>query len=471
MEKEKQNPTLNFALFTVITLIAFIVICLRFFGIPVVTTLFFSWLVLVPFALKLGYSANEIEESIYTMIKMGVGLFALLLAIGCMVAVWLCAGTVPTLIYWGLKLITPGFFLVVAFLICLIVSLPTGTNWGTISTAGVAMMGIGLGLGLPAGLVAGAVVSGACVGDVLSPVSDTPLLTSTVCGVPLMRHLKHNLWIVVPSVILSALLFAILGFRYSGAAIDTSTTVGMTGALSASFHLGLITLIPMAVVIGLLVMRQSALTSIMVGSLIGIIVAVFYQGYALSEVGNFLADGFVIETGNQFLDPILNRGGISSMLGLIGMVVASLGMGGILDGTGILNKLVESLSGVIKSRVGLTGVTLVGTGVCTSLVAANYFSLIMNGTLMTPLYRQQRYRPENTSRIVNNLTDTISMMVPWSLNGTFIASTLGIPLSQMIPFMFFNLIVIALEIVCGLTGFGLSKYTEAEWNELEGQPQ
>ena len=462
----KQVPTLSFAITTVVVLIAFIAVCISFFKIPVVVALFFSWLLLAGFAFKLGYSANEIEQSVYEMIKVGVGLFALLLSIGCMIAIWLSAGTVPTFIYWGLKLITPELFLCVAFMLCVFISMPTGTNWGTISTVGVAMMGVGYGMGINPGLVAGAVVSGACVGDLYSPVSDTPLLTATIAEVPILTHLKHAARTVVPGVILTAAIFLAMGYFYASGTVDGETTDSILNALSSNFKLGVITLIPLVVVIALIVMRQSSVSSIMIGSLVGAVVAILYQGYSITEVGTFLSSGFKIKTGSAALDPILNRGGISSMLYLIGMVVAALGMGGIFKGTGILGVLVESLSRVIKGRVGLIGVTFAGSAICSSLVAVNYFSLIMNATLMTPLYKKLKYRPENSSRAVTGFTDCISMMVPWSTNGVFIAATLGVPLMDIVPFMVFHIVYMLLEILSAVTGIGMTKYTDEEYEEL-----
>ncbi len=471
MEKVKKAPTLSFALITLIVLILFIIIGLTVFGMPVITVLFFSWLVLVPFALYLGFTTKEIEDSVYEMVKAGIGLFALLLAIGCLVSIWLCAGTVPTLIFWGLNLITPKFFLLIAFLVCSFVSLPTGTSWGTISTAGVAMMGVGLGLGLPAGMVAGAVVSGAYVGDKLSPVSDTPLLTSTICKVPLMKHIKHMLYSTVPAFVLTAILFIVLGFKYAGTSLDTVTITNLTSALGSTFHIGWVTLIPLAVVIALLVMRQSAVGSIMIGCVVGVLVATLYQGYGLSDVGNFLAYGFQVQTGNELLDPILNRGGISSMLELIGVVVASLGMGGILKGIGILNTLVEALGKVIKSMAGVTVATAVECALCVTLVANNYFSMIMVGTLMTPLFKKLKLKPENASRIINDWSSCGSMFIPFNIGAIFVASTLGVPILAVLPFALFHIIVMALDLIYGLVGFSMTKYSDEQWKEaLENDP-
>lgn len=451
------KPTLSFAVITIAVLCLFIIVSLTVFNFPITVTLFFSWLLLALFAMKLGYSISQIEESVYDMIKYGVSMFALLLAIGSMVSIWLCAGTVPTLIYWGLKLITPKVFLLIAFLVCAAISIPTGTSWGTASTVGVAMMGVGMGLGIQPGLVAGAVISGAYVGDVLSPISDTPLLTSTVCEVPVLDHIRHNLLLVAPAVCITAVMFGIYGFFFVDSLLDASSLNAITQTLAETFRIGLITLIPLAVVLGLLAAKQSSLSAIMAGCVVGAVIAVVYQGFSASEVFNYMATGFSVETGNTLLDPILNRGGISSMQDLICMVIAALGMGGILKGCGFLDTLVESLSAIIHSRIGLTAATTIGCALCVILVGTNYFSMILNSTMMAPLYEKLGYKKINASVLVNNLSCAGSIYVPWGMGALFFTATLGVTFGQMVFFIFFNLVLIALNILTGFLGILMPK--------------
>lgn len=387
-------------------------------------------------------------------------MFALLLSIGCMVAIWLCAGTVPTLIYWGLNLITPKLFLCVAFLFCAILSIPTGTSWGTMSTAGIAMLGVGMGLGLNPAVVVGAIVAGSHVGDVISPASDTPLLTATTCNVPLMTNIKHNLKLILPAIAITAVLYGIFGMVYIDSAMDTETLAMISADLKNTMNIGVITLIPLLVVIILLIMKQSALSAILAGSVVGMVVAVVYQGFSVYEVGNYMASGFSIETGNVYLDPILNRGGVSSMLELLSIIIASLGMGGILKGTQILDVIVESFSKVIKTRFGLTTAAAVGCVLCLAVVSTNYFSIILNGTLLTPLYKKLGYKPENAARIVNNLSCLLSPFVPWGLAGVFVAATFDINVVSIIPYAFFNLVAVVMCLLYGYFGITMTRYEE-----------
>lgn len=471
MEKTKIRPSFGYAMITMGALVLFVVLALLVFQIPIIITLFFSWILLTPFAVKLGYSIADVEETIYEMIKSSASMFALLLSIGCMVAIWLCAGTVPTLIYWGLNLVTPKMFLCLAFLFCAVLSIPTGTSWGTMSTAGIAMLGVGMGLGINPAMVVGAIVAGSHVGDALSPASDTPLLTASSCNVPLMEHIKHNLKLILPAVGISAVLYGVFGFVFIDNVMDHTTLNMISTDLKNTMNLGVITLIPLVVVIALLVMKQSALTAILAGSVVGMVIAVVYQGFSISEVGNFMSTGFVIQTGNEYLDPILNRGGVSSMLELLSMIIASLGMGGILKGTQILDVIVESFSKVISTRFGLTTASAVGCVLCLAVVSTNYFSIILNSTLMTPLYKKLGYRPENASRIVNNLSCLLSPFVPWGLAGVFVAATFDINVVSIIPYAFFNIVASVLCLVYGYTGFTMTKYTPEEWKQMENTAQ
>lgn len=455
--REHKNPSLAYTIATLACLVAFIGITYSVFKFPILISIFFSWLVLAGFALGLGYTLNEIEHAITELIKIGVGLFALLLAVGCLIAIMLSCGTVPTVIYWGLKLITPKIFLPLAFTICCLLGLATGTSWGTTSTIGVAMMGVGLGLGIPAPMVAGAIISGCALGTDCSPVSDGPLLTSTICEINILRHCRHMINIAAPAFVLSFVIYLILGMSMASNVLDKSAILAITDSIAANFKTGFITFIPLIIVVVLLILRKPATTAIMIGSFVGILVAVFYQGYEVAEVAGFLASGFKISTGNASLDPILNRGGISSMLNLVATVVASLGLGGILKECGTMDTLVKTLQKAIRGRIGLTTCSFLMNVICNMMVATNYFASLISNTLLCPMYKQYGYAPENCSRINGFCAQMISDFVPWSLAGVFISTTLGVPTLQYIPYSFFHLITIALCLIYGYTGFNMTK--------------
>lgn len=467
MDNAKKTPSLAFAITTLVTLILFIAVMLTLANAPIVVVMLFAWLLLIPFARYLGYTNDEIENSAYDLIKIAVGLLALMIAIGAMISIWLCAGTVPTLIYWGLQMITPKVFLLVAFIICSLVSVPTGTSWGTISTAGVAMMGVGLGLGLPPGMIAGAIVSGAYFGDKFSPLSDGPILAATVCEVPLMEHIKHMGTTTAIAWGLSAVAYLILGFKFAGTTLDVSTIEGIKTALDSIFNIGWITIVPMAVVIIMLILQYSALWAIMVGCIVGALLSVFYQGYALTEVISFMAKGFAVQTDNAILASLLNRGGMASMYELVAVIVGSLGMGSILKGTGMLDVIVTSMSKSLKTVRSLTLATTIAAAIATAMVGTYYFSMVFVGTLMTPLFKRARLKPENTSRIINDISNCGVAFVPWNIGAIFIATNLGVPIVSVMPWIFFSLFLFAADIIFGLFDINITRYSDEEWAKIQ----
>ena len=312
--KEKKKPTVLFSAIALLVLVVFIAVLLSFAKAPIVVVMLFSWLVMIPFALYLGYSLEEVEKSALDLVKPAVGVMTLMIAVGGMVSIWLSAGTVPSMIYWGLKIISPGAFLLVAFFLTSLVALPTGTSWGTVATIGVAMMGVGTGLGLPTGIVAGAIISGAYFGNGFSPVSDAPLMVSSVLNIKVWDHIKHMGLTTGIAWVLSAILYAAIGIHYAGTTMDMGSINAILSTLDSLFKISLIDLIPMVVVVVMMIMRFSALLSILVGSVVGVLISVFYQGFPLSAVIGFMNKGFSIKCDNVTVSALLNRGGFVSMI-------------------------------------------------------------------------------------------------------------------------------------------------------------
>ena len=467
--REKKKASLGFSILTVLVLIAFITLMLTVGKAPIVVVMILAWLVLVPFALYLGYSMHETEKFALDLIKPAIGVIALLIAVGGMVSIWLCAGTVPALIYWGLKIISPGAFLLVAFILTSIVALPTGTSWGTVATIGVAMMGVGLGLGLPAGVVAGAVISGAYFGNGFSPVSDAPLMQSSVLGIDIWDHIKFMAPTTGIAWLISAVLYGILGARYAGTSVDLASVNDMLASLESLFHINVVTLIPMAVVLVMMIMRYSALMCILCGSVVGIFVAVFMQGFSVAEVTGFMKSGFSVTCDNALISSLLNRGGFTSMYELVAIIVGSLGIGGILKGTGVLNVIIESLSKHIKSLAGLTITTFVASVITNAMVGTYYFCMTFVGTLMPELYKKQGYKPENPGRIINNVANCLVVFLPWNIGAQYMSSQTGVAIKDFAPFAFFPILIMLVDLIFGIFGIGAAKYTPEEMAQFAAE--
>lgn len=301
MAKEKKNreikaPSTPLAVCTVVVLFLLIIIGTKGIsaigipglGVDLRLMFFIAWLPAIGVSYYLGHSYKDIEKSAIDTIRAGVQPAIILLVVGGMTSAWIASGTVPTLIYYGLDIINPKMFLPLVLILCSVTSLFTGTSWGTISTVGLAMVAIGMGMNMNIGLVIGAVVSGAFFGDKMSPISDTTVMSSGLAGVPVMKHVKHMLYTVVPGFIITFVLFVILGIKNANATMDYETVRTIMDSMASNFKLGLVPLIPMVILFYLLFTGKPSIPSILGAGLIGCAVAVAYQGMGLGDVLNIM---------------------------------------------------------------------------------------------------------------------------------------------------------------------------------------
>ncbi|MGB8273161.1 MAG: Na+/H+ antiporter NhaC, partial [Priestia megaterium] len=268
---------------------------------PIQLALFISWFIVMALGVRLGYTYNQLQGAITRGISNGLEAILILLAVGTLIGTWIAGGVVPSLIYFGLEFINPTFFLLATLIICSITSISTGTSWGTVGTAGIAMMGIGQGLGMPLPLVAGAVISGAYFGDKLSPLSDSTILSASMARVNVIDHVKAMLVLDIPAYVITAVLFTVTGFMYGGKDFDAGRVDGLKSSLLDTFHISGWMLIPALAVIVLLALKKPSLPSIAIGSLLGIIWAVVFQHMDVASAFNTAYEGFKINTDNTFL--------------------------------------------------------------------------------------------------------------------------------------------------------------------------
>ena len=320
-----------------------------------------------------------------------------------------------------------------------------------------------------AGVVAGAVISGAYFGNGFSPVSDAPLMQSSVLGIDIWDHIKFMAPTTGIAWLISAVLYGILGARYAGTSVDLASVNDMLASLESLFHINVVTLIPMAVVLVMMIMRYSALMSILCGSVVGIFVAVFMQGFSVAEVTGFMKSGFSVTCDNALISSLLNRGGFTSMYELVAIIVGSLGIGGILKGTGVLNVIIESLSKHIKSLAGLTITTFVASVITNAMVGTYYFCMTFVGTLMPELYKKQGYKPENPGRIINNVANCLVVFLPWNIGAQYMSSQTGVAIKDFAPFAFFPILIMLVDLIFGIFGIGAAKYTPEEMAQFAAE--
>ena len=461
-EDNIRKPSFSFSLTVFALVVIFLSLGLLVFGGKLQTLLFLSWLIVIPAGLHLGFKFSEIEGMAYDMIRRVLQPIMILLAVGAMVGAWILSGTVPTLIFYGLKIITPSLFLVTTVLLCSICSLFTGTSWGTIGTAGLAMVGIGTSMGFDGGVIAGAVVCGSYFGDKLSPLSDTTNLSPAVSGGKVMNHIKHMLWTTIPSYVITLAIFLVMGLKFGSSDIDYTQINEVTDGLNSLFHIGIIPLIPAIIVLVLLLKNKPPVVSILIGALAGLAVAMLYQGADITTSLVSLYNGFKLDSGMEFLDKLLNRGGIASMWDTVGIFIFSCGLGGMLNGIGVLEALLQRIAARIKTSRHLIIVTML-VGYISNMVGGTLsFAIVMTGTLMQPLYRKMRLRPENLSRTIEDVCTMSAPIIPWNTAAVYTAGVLGISAGAFIPYIFLAFITLVFTLIYAFTGFTIAKLDEGE---------
>lgn len=435
---EKKKASLALSSLAIVLIVAFIAVGIGVFNVNIAILLFLCWMIMWPFAAHLGYSFSEMEGFAYEMAQKCIAPAAIILAVGMMIASFMAAGTVPTILVAGLKLITPKFFLALTFVMCCIMSVIMGTSWGTLGTVGIAMMGVGAGLAVNPAITAGAVVSGAWFGDKMSPMSDSTIMCSTITETYIMDHIKAMMQTTIPAAVVSLVIYLGIGIGISGDSYEASTVDSIMNGLKGMFHINLIPVIPIVVVIVMILMKKGTIVSMMSGTVVAILIAVFYQGYSVADMGTFLYSGFTCETKNEILISLLNRGGMTSMLSLLAVFVGGLGLGGILDKTGMLEPIFHYITEKYKSPRGIMLMAWCATLLCILVIADNNFAFVMVATLFGSAFQKYNLKSQNLSRILEDVGTLGSALVPWNVGAQFAAGVLGVSTLAYMPYAFLN---------------------------------
>lgn len=399
--------------------------------------------------ISLGFDWRNIEKGVFHVIHVSLPSVSVLITVGMIIGVWIASGTVPTLIYYGLTILSPQIFLAAAMVLCSVVSLSLGTSWGTVGTVGLALMGIGAGFGIPVYWTAGAVVSGAFFGDKVSPLSDTTNLAPAVTGVDVFSHIKNMMPTTVPSMLIAFAIYLFAGYTLiesDGASFERITLI--TEALQDNFVISPWLLLPALLVIGLAVKRMPPIPSLFAGALAGGAAAMIAQGVGLHDVFTYANSGYSIDTGISEIDSLLNRGGIQSMMWTISLVLIALGFGGALEKTGCLETIIQAIMTKIRSFAGIQSAAI-STSMATNLVAGDpYLSIALPGRMYAPVYRGMGYSTLNLSRAVEEGGTLISPLIPWNAGGAFVISALALGVSSG---HMENLLYIPLAFACWLS--------------------
>lgn len=468
-EREIKRPTIWHALISMLGLIAVMMIGIVGFGADPHIPMFIGVVITSIVSMTLGYKWADIEGMMIDGISKAMQSMLILAIVGMMVGAWLISGTIPTMIYYGLKLLSPKVFLMAAVLICSITSLATGTSWGTMGTMGLALIGIGTGLGMPIGPTAGAVISGAYFGDKLSPLSDTTNLAPAMAGTDVFTHVKYMLKSTILAYVIALVFFGVYGFMHaSSGAVDSSQAVVIMDGIKNNFHVSPVLLLPPLVVILAIAFKVPAIPGITLGFIAALILAPICQpGVTVGALLDVSLNGFVCETELESLNDLLSSGGLLNMAFSILMVMIAMMFGGIMEGTRQMEVIIEAILKVVKGPAALIGATEFTCIFANAIMAEQYISILIPGRMFAPAYREKGIHPKSLSNALESAGTVTSCLIPWNTCGVFIATNLGVLWSQYAPWAVFNYTMPIICFILAFFGVTVTKMTAEEQEKAD----
>ena len=418
-------------------------------------------------AIKMGYKWKEIEDSMFQGILQAMQAIIILAIIGVLIGVWLQAGVVPTMIYYGLKVLSPQIFLVAAVIICSITSLATGTSWGTAGTIGVALIGVATGLGIPAPIAAGAIISGSYFGDKMSPLSDTTNLAPAMAGTDVFTHVKFMMKPTLISYAITLVFFGVVGMRFGAENVDFGAIETIKQGLSDSFRLSPVLLLPPVIVILSIAKKMPAIPGIFLGIISGAILGMVLQGSSFGDILNVGYNGYESTTGIEVIDSLLSAGGLSNMFYSISLTIFAMMFGGIMERTGQLEVIVEKLIKRVKSDQGLIGLTMSTCLLSNMTMPEQYIAIVLPGRMYAQAYRDRGLHPKTLSNALESSGTIISALVPWNTCGAFLLGVLGVSTFAYAPWAVFNYLTPIVVMVLSYVGVTVAKMTPEEIQEMK----
>lgn len=433
---------------------------------------------------RAGLGWKDIEAAIFKGISVALGAILILFLVGMLIGSWILSGTVPTMIYFGLQLMDPSWFYAAACLVCALVSVSIGSSWTTAGTIGIGLIGTAAGLGLSVEITAGAIISGAYFGDKMSPLSDTTNLAPAVVGTDLFAHIRHMVWTTTPAIIIALLAFLFIGINAEAPASDQQMQA-MLALLDNNFVISGWLLLPLVFVFFLAYKKVPAMIAILLGALIAAPFAIGFQSevviaYAGGEdlaawlalfkgIWMAFADGYVANTGNDQIDSLLSRGGMSSMLTTIWLIVTAMVMGAIIERVGILEALIKAILRFAKTTGGLVASTIL-TCIGTNIVTADqYIAIVLPGRMFRLEFAKRGLSATNLSRTLEDSATITSPLIPWNTCGAYMAGTLGVATLAYLPYCFFNLVNPLISAIYGYTQFKIVPISPEETAELAAE--
>lgn len=465
MSDTKRKPTIFQAMFPILVMLVILGIGIGFLSLPAEPLIVLAAVISGIQARILGYSYDEIMKEIATKIAKVWGALLILVIVGFMIGSWMLGGTIPMLIYFGLKLISPKYLALTAFLLTAIVSVLTGTSWGSAGTIGVAFMGVAIGMDGNLALVAGAVVSGAYFGDKLSPLSDTTNLSSAVCGVDLYEHVYNQLWTTGSSAVLASIFYFIMGQISAKNNIVVPETINiLTGTLDNMFKWNVILLIPLAIVLIGSITKKPTIPVMLLASLVALINAAVFQGADLKNIVDVTLNGFnvgMVGMSEESVAPelirLLHRGGMMSMMNTLLIAVCAISFAGTMTVTGSLGVVISKMLEKVNSTFKLVASTIVTCLIITGVTSNGQVSILMPGEAFREAYLKMGLHPKVLSRTLEDSVTCTECLIPWTAAGAYMASTLGVATLHYLPYAILNYSGMIFALVWAFTGIGITK--------------
>ncbi|MCK0744340.1 Na+/H+ antiporter NhaC [Chromohalobacter nigrandesensis] len=437
-------PSLGMALLPILLTIGLLAIQLFYYGdftphIP----LALGAAIAAIFGWARGYRWQEMQAGGFKLLHVAMPAVATLIVVGMLIGVLISSGTVPTLIYYGLELLSPQWFLAATMLMCAVVSLVVGSSWTTVGTVGLALMGIGIALEVPVYWTAGAIVSGAFFGDKMSPLSDTTNLSPAVTETNIFDHIKNMLPTTVPAMLIALVIYAWAGGGDPEGASSLARIADIREGLTDAFQLGFWQLIPLLVILTLAFLKIAPIPALFTATCLGGVIAMLTQGVSFHDVLTYAHSGYTVDTGIGPLDTLLNRGGVTSMTWVVTLIIFALIFGGILEKTRCLEKVVTTITEKARSFRALQ-TSAVLTPIFVNTIAGDvYLSIALPGRMYVSAYDRLGYSRLNLSRAIEEGGTLVSPLIPWNVGGAFVMTTLGLTVSDgdlsallYIPFAF-----------------------------------
>ena len=464
----QRKPTLLEAFLPIIVMLLLLAIGYGVYGLSPEPLLILASIFAGVIALRVGVNWNEMMLGIREKLDMAMPAILVLISIGILIGSWMISGTIPMMIYYGLELINPQFIVLIAFIVSAIISIVTGTSWGSAGTVGVALMGIATGLGASLPATAGAIVSGAYFGDKLSPLSDTTNLAPIAAGSELYEHIKHMLYTTVPAAIVAMIVYTIAGFNLSANAVATPEVMNiMLQTLADMFHWNIILLLPPAIVLYGSITKKPTLPTIIFSSFVAAIIAKFYQDFAITDIFAATVTGFDVSMINKpdfnaetvifEVTRLVNQGGMQSMTSVILIAFSAFAFAGIITKAGALEVIMDALLKIVK-KTGDLILSTVASCITMALVTGNsYLSIIVPGELFKETYQKKNLHAKNLSRTLEDSGTVIVPLVPWSSAGVYMAGVLGVSTISYAPWAVVCYLGFIVAIISGYTGFGIER--------------